>query len=198
MGCRKLSKNFLRVSYKKENTEKKCVDYSPYGKELRAYHNGAQEKFLTTHHERDTETGLDYRGARFYDSDVARFLSLDPHAMDYPWLSDYVYVGNNPIIFIDEDGKDYGLAVDHKTRTITITAVYYTQSGDNDSYNSAKQATQFWNDQSGEYVYQVGKGDEAVNYTVNFDLSVQEVDNPVGEAQNDRSTFSLDTEKNHT
>ena len=34
MGCRKLSKNFLRVSYKKGNTEKKRADYSPYGSEL--------------------------------------------------------------------------------------------------------------------------------------------------------------------
>ncbi|MBL0051175.1 MAG: hypothetical protein IPP29_06450 [Bacteroidetes bacterium] len=39
-----------------------------------------QEKYLTTHHQRDEETGLDYRGARFYDCDVARFLSLDPLA----------------------------------------------------------------------------------------------------------------------
>ncbi len=79
-------------------------DYFPYGKTLREYSFGEVEKFLTTQHERDQETGLDYRGARFYDSDVARFLSLDPLAADYPSLSDYSYVAGNPISFIDPTG----------------------------------------------------------------------------------------------
>ena len=66
---------------------------------------------------RDKETGLDYRGARFYDSDVARFLSLDPHAAKYPTLSDFVYVAGNPIKFIDPDGKEY---VDADGNTISV------------------------------------------------------------------------------
>ena len=85
-------------------------DYYPYGKTLREFVNGDREKFLTTQHERDVETGLDYRGARFYDGDIARFLSLDPLAMDYPSLSDYSYVAGNPIRFIDPTGmavEDY-------------------------------------------------------------------------------------------
>jgi len=81
------------------------ADYFPYGKVLREYVNGDKERYLTTQHERDNETGLDYRGARYYDSDVARFLSLDPLASDYPSLSDYSYVAGNPIIFIDPDGR---------------------------------------------------------------------------------------------
>lgn len=81
------------------------IDYYPYGKVLREYANGASERYLTTQHERDTETGLDYRGARFYDSDIARFLSLDPLAMDFPEWSDYNYVIGNPVMFIDPDGK---------------------------------------------------------------------------------------------
>ncbi|MCG8574237.1 MAG: hypothetical protein MI810_05075, partial [Flavobacteriales bacterium] len=79
-------------------------------KTLREFVNGDREKFLTTQHERDVETGLDYRGARFYDGDIARFLSLDPLAMDYPSLSDYSYVAGNPIRFIDPTGmavEDY-------------------------------------------------------------------------------------------
>lgn len=64
------------------------------------------EKYLTTHHERDKETGLDYRGARYYDADVARMLSLDPKATSYPSVSDYSYVLSNPIHFVDPDGRD--------------------------------------------------------------------------------------------
>ena len=48
---------------------------------------------------------LSYQEARFYDSDVARFLSLDPHAHRYPSFSDYSYVAGNPILFIDPDGE---------------------------------------------------------------------------------------------
>jgi len=72
---------------------------------LREYKPGEAEKFLTTYHERDQETGLDYRGARFYDSDVGRFLSLDPLAGDFAAWSPYNYVLGNPVSFIDPDGR---------------------------------------------------------------------------------------------
>ena len=81
------------------------ADYFPYGKIVRKYVNGQEERFLTTQHERDEETGLDYRGARYYDSDVARFLSLDPLAADFASWSPYNYVLGNPCVLIDENGK---------------------------------------------------------------------------------------------
>jgi RHS repeat-associated protein len=61
---------------------------------------------MTTQHQRDTETGLDYRGARFYDCDVARFLSVDPLAVKYPSMSGYMYVGGMPSMAVDPDGRD--------------------------------------------------------------------------------------------
>ena len=81
-----------------------AADYYPYGKILREF-NPEAEKFLTTHHERDTETGLDYRGARYFDSDVPHFLSLDPNQMDFASWSPYNYVLGNPVTFIDPDGR---------------------------------------------------------------------------------------------
>ena len=80
-------------------------DYYPYGKILRTFSDGTSEKYLTTQHERDAETGLDYRFARFYDSDLGRFLGVDPLAEKYYYLSPYVFVGDNPILNIDPDGK---------------------------------------------------------------------------------------------
>ena len=118
MGCYKLPYNSKKTASDydlKVIHTKASNDYFPYGKILRKYTNGSgDERYLTTGHERDHETisennsgtGLDNRGARFYDSDVARFLSLDPHAIDYPTLSDYTYVACNPLMFIDPDGKD--------------------------------------------------------------------------------------------
>ena len=60
---------------------------------------------MSTHHERDRETGFDYRGARLYDGEVGRFLSLDPAAAEFPSWSDYSYVMGNPLKFIDPTGK---------------------------------------------------------------------------------------------
>ena len=80
-------------------------DYYPYAKILREYVNGVDEKYISTQHERDKETGLDYRGARFYDGDIGRFLSLDPLAADFPAWSDYNYVMGNPVMLIDPDGR---------------------------------------------------------------------------------------------
>ena len=96
------------------------ADYFPYGKVVRSYQNGQEERYLTTQHERDQETGLDYRGARYYDSDIARFLSLDPLAKDYPNMSDYNYVMGNPIVFVDPDGKSGRPVYNHKAKTVTV------------------------------------------------------------------------------
>jgi RHS repeat-associated protein len=45
-------------------------------------------------------------GARLYNPRVGRWLSIDPFASKYADISPYVFVANNPIIFIDPDGKD--------------------------------------------------------------------------------------------
>ena len=68
-----------------------------------------EERYLTNQHERDSETGFDYRGARFYDAEVGRFLSVDPlanvpHSIS---LNPYHFVANNPINYIDPDGRDW-------------------------------------------------------------------------------------------
>jgi RHS repeat-associated protein len=77
-------------------------DYYPYGKVLRKFEEG-QERYLSTQHERDRVTGLDYRGARYYDSDLGRFLSVDPLAHQAPvWTPDRAFF-DNPIKYVDPD-----------------------------------------------------------------------------------------------
>jgi len=70
----------------------------------------------STGKERDTESGNDYFGARYYASSMGRFMSPDwsakvepvPYAkLDDPQsLNLYAYVGNNPLIHIDADGHE--------------------------------------------------------------------------------------------
>jgi RHS repeat-associated protein len=92
--------------YRIDNVE----EYYPYGKVLREYLRNNPEKYLTTQHERDAETGLDYRGARYYDSDIGRFLSIDPLEYKYFNLSGYCYVAGNTLKYIDRSGEQIVLA----------------------------------------------------------------------------------------
>lgn len=46
-----------------------------------------------------------YNEARYYDADVARFLSLDPLANQFPEWSAYSYVFCNPLRYIDPTGR---------------------------------------------------------------------------------------------
>nr|MBK9649946.1 RHS repeat-associated core domain-containing protein [Bacteroidota bacterium] len=118
-------------------------DYYPYGKILREYVQGPQEKYLTTHHQRDEETGLDYRGARFYDCDVARFLSLDPLANLYPSTSVYNYVKAQPLLLIDPTGKgdEPTKAKPNKDNRVPITPPtgHPDQMADDDPRNKTTQ-----------------------------------------------------------
>ncbi|MDR2955001.1 MAG: hypothetical protein LBV43_07965 [Prevotella sp.] len=45
--------------------------------------------------------------ARYYESAIGRFTTVDPHAENYYSHSPYAYVGNNPIIRMDPTGMDW-------------------------------------------------------------------------------------------
>jgi RHS repeat-associated protein len=68
-------------------------------------YGSANEKYKFTGKERDVETGYDYFGARYYDSRIGRWLSVDPLAEKYPSWSPYNYTLNNPIKNFDPNGE---------------------------------------------------------------------------------------------
>jgi RHS repeat-associated protein len=76
--------------------------------------DGTRQKF--TQKERDSESGLDYFGARYYSSAHGRFTSPDPtlesgRAESPETWNRYSYARCNPLAYIDPDGKDVILVV---------------------------------------------------------------------------------------
>lgn len=175
-------------------------DYYAFGSTLPGrLGNSGQYRFGFNGMEKDDETygdgnALDF-GARIYDSRLGRWLSIDPLQSKYPNLSPYNFCAGNPLIYKDVDGKDYILIIDHVNKTITIKAVYYTQIGDMESYNSAVAGAQFWNEQSCKFIYSVrGDNNQTIDYDIIFDLSVQPVENPLVEFAKDRNIMDPNTD----
>ena len=63
-------------------------------------------RFTFSAKEKDAESGLSYFGARYYNSDLSIWLSVDPMSDKYPNQSNYIYCSNNPIKVIDPNGED--------------------------------------------------------------------------------------------
>jgi RHS repeat-associated protein len=83
------------------------VFYAPFGEvmsESNAYwHNGQIPDYLFNAKELDEENGMYYYSARYYAPPV--FTSRDAKFEEYPTLSPYCYTANNPVKYIDPDGK---------------------------------------------------------------------------------------------
>jgi len=88
-------------------------DYYPWGGELQFVNNDSNH-YKFTGKERDTESGLDYFGARYYSNGLGRFITPDwaAKAVDVPYaefsdpqsLNLYTYVRNVPTVSTDSDG----------------------------------------------------------------------------------------------
>jgi RHS repeat-associated protein len=96
----------IRVVLNSTNTVISAQDYDAWGyvMENRSY-NSIVMKYDFTGKERDSETSYDYFGARYYDSRIANWTSIDPLFEKHFDFTPYNYVLRNPIILIDPDGR---------------------------------------------------------------------------------------------
>ncbi len=151
-----------------------ATDYYAFGSPLYGRNYTAQTggyRFGFNGKENDNEVkgegnSLDF-GARIYDSRLGRWLSLDPLQAKYPSFSPYAFCANNPINFIDYDGKDFGFAIDQSSHTIIITANIYTIN--EQTTNEANAAAAKWTSLNGGIVTINGE-----QFTVEMKITVIE------------------------
>jgi RHS repeat-associated protein len=96
-----------------ENNEPEILQYDsyyPFGLEMGglSYVSSTENKYKYNGKEKQDALGLNYYdyGARFYDPQIGRWHVVDPLGEKYIALTSYNYCANNPILFIDIDGRE--------------------------------------------------------------------------------------------
>ena len=82
------------------------IEYVPFGEVFIEERNNVwNTPYLFNAKEFDEETGMYYYGARYYDPRLSLWMSTDPKSEEAPAWSPYRAFFNNPIAFVDPDGK---------------------------------------------------------------------------------------------
>jgi RHS repeat-associated protein len=82
--------------------------YNPWGEQLHHWTSSSSSwtsPYRFNAKELDPETGLSYYGARYYQSKLGVWLSVDPKSADAPGWTPYRGFFNNPLNYIDPDGQ---------------------------------------------------------------------------------------------
>lgn len=87
------------------------TQYYPFGMAFADATSSTIQPYKYSGKELDVMHGLNQYDveARYYDPGYIRFTSIDPLAEKYYSWSPYMYVGNNPLKYIDLDGKQWGI-----------------------------------------------------------------------------------------
>ena len=82
------------------------IEYVPFGEVFVEERNNIwNTPYLFNAKEFDEETGLYYYGARYYEPRVSLWISTDPKQEKTSNITTYAYCINNPVAYIDHDGK---------------------------------------------------------------------------------------------
>jgi RHS repeat-associated protein len=99
----------------------------------------------------DSETGLYYVNARYYNPNLGRFLQTDPIGMS-GGTNLYAYVGNDPINLFDPTGHGASICQDGNNITINLSTYFYGPDATPSTVNAYTTAIQSaWTGQFGQY-----------------------------------------------
>jgi RHS repeat-associated protein len=136
--------------------------------------------------ELDEETGFYYYGARYYDPRISIWANVDPLAEKYPNVNPYVYCLNNPILFIDPDGKDIIFSEQKLKNGKTQITMTVTGKVVNDS--SRKMTTE----QLNAYANRMSEGIKSV-YSIKDSKTIVEVVTNITVANSESDLTKTDT-----
>jgi RHS repeat-associated protein len=121
--------------------------YRPYGERLKNEAASQSNSQWYTGHRQDADTGLVYMGARHYDPLMGRFLSIDPSGFSESnphSFNRYAYANNNPLKFIDPDGRIsifVGGLMDSNSKIVSDYYASYKATDSNSRYFEWTQST---------------------------------------------------------
>ena len=157
-------------------------DYYPGGmlQPNRSFSSGNSYRYGFGGKEMDKDIATDNYdfGARIYDGRIGRWLSVDPLQKKYPNLSPYNFVANNPLLFIDPDGRDIILydKAGKKVATITKAGTVIEKGMEKaailQSYNATKN---YLKDHTGDNIFEEFENDTKI-------LNIKETNSPKGAA----------------
>ena len=110
------------------------LDYDPFGMitQGRNWTSGSGEEYRFGFNGKENtdeiygdDNAVDF-GVRLYDPRLGKWLSIDPIYKNFPSSSPYVYCANNPIRYIDQQGKEPSLLM---TGTIEDAMKYFNSKG---------------------------------------------------------------------
>jgi len=89
-------------------------------------------------------------------------------------MSPYNFTANNPVLYVDQDGRDYAVFINHKTKAIVIKATYHVVESSCDAEMAAAGVGK-WMEQNGKFKYVVStRNGGTIEYDIVFELRVKE------------------------
>jgi RHS repeat-associated protein len=175
-------------------TTTQVAEYYPFGSSYLPISPAGSNKYLYNGKEKQDDvlggTALDWYdyGARFYDATIGRWHCIDQLAEKFDSWSPYNYTMNNPILYIDPDGRDVEIKRDEKEKTISVRANFYYNSHQidpNGKFGSVKALLTTLSSWTDDIKEAIGKMEGLDDYTVNVNFEMKDV--PVDESSVDNA-----------
>jgi RHS repeat-associated protein len=133
-----------------DTSDIKQINYTfPFGMDMEGNWNGSYmgtgtqgNPYKYNGKEFNNDYGLNWYhyGARFYDPAIGRWHVVDPLSEKYQNLSPYNYVANNPVKFVDPDGKD--IVVPNKAQQAAILEMIHSKSSGTFKFDENNKLTE--------------------------------------------------------